>query len=144
MTDDKKYTDINIPKPVFFKDNVSISAYKTDDKKAPVPISMFRKTIQSYWDAKHLYYIHKWLDKLPKELFAAQEDKSLSTAELLIVKFLAVSLNNPHPGLLKMIMEMSAGRSALKEMDNEEKEEGSKTIKRIILELPKSKRVDNS
>ena len=106
-------------------------------------LKVFRGKIQSYWGAQHLYYINKWLKKSADELELAQENTSLPTAEYIIVKFLMNAVTTGHPGIVKMLMEMSGGKQSF-DVDKEEKEEAVKTIKRVILELPKSKRIDES
>lgn len=130
----KDAEDIVIPKPVILDET----------NKRTGPLKLFKKNIQSYWDAKHLFYMHKWLDKTGPELLAAQKDKSLTNAEYMIIKFLITTINNPYPSLIKMVLEMSAGKKGMGGLPPEEEERGARTIKRIILQLPKSKRIDES
>ena len=101
----------------------------------------FKQNIQTYWDARHLHYLDKWLKATPEELEAAQKKSSgMSVAEYLIVKFLMIAVNSPHPSLMKMIMEMSAGKTGITDAKHPN-DDGINTVKRVLLKLPKSGRL---
>lgn len=147
MSKEEEDKDIVIAEPVFHEDPVKPWLFRkgVDDgkgkKKTPVPLRLFKKQVQSYWDAKHLFYLHKWLDKTPPELEKAQSSKKLTVAEYIIVKLLIQTATTPHPAFIKMIMQMSTGKDSVETTPTEEFK-GTKTVRRILLEMPKSKRVN--
>ena len=147
----KKKGDFKIPRPVFstqdkpwmvekrkgtFEDGNSAAL----DGRYLLKVKAFKKSIQYYWDTKHLYYLDKWLHKTPDELEKATKDKSLCVAECMIVNFLRVAVQSPHPTLLKMIMEISANMGNNPDY-KEESRQHAQSIKRVVLQLPESGRV---
>ena len=142
---DKTDENVVIPKPVKYEDPISSLVKKSNQHggKPAVqePIRVFKKTIQTYWDARHLYYLDKWLKATTDELEEAGKRTDLAVAEYIIIRFLMANMATPHPALIKMVMEMSAGR-AVDGVSQGELGEGTRTVKRIILEMPKSKRIN--
>lgn len=141
-------SEMTIAKPAYYQDKADHYFKEGNKSKTgqaiPVPMRLFRKHIQSYWDAKQLYYLDKWLNKRPSELEAATTSNNMTAAELIIVRFVHVCMEKPHPALFKMVMEMSGGKKMLGELPQEEEREAGKTVRRIILEMPKSKRINES
>lgn len=145
--EEEKKGDIVIARPVINEEKPWLFKKGNPSRKGhhiPVPLRTFRKSIQDYWDAKHLFYLDKWLNKTSSELENAQYREDLSTAEYIIVKFLASTINTPHPSLVKLLIELSSGQNRTEDPSKKDDDDGTKTVRRIILKMPKSKRRDES